>query len=145
MANDYYGFSKEVHGPDEITSTAAVLVRVGGGQVKLAQSATVEYNRDIKPQYELGSYDVYYTVAPASGTCRIERIVGDGTVLEPFKPDDPCEPEKIFLQNKDAKCSAEFGTVTMEGLLSKVGITANVQSFTVTDEATYEIGSLSVD
>lgn len=145
MASEYFGFDKTVHGPDEITSTAAVLVRIDSGTVKLAQTVTIDYNREIKHNFELGSYDVYFTVAPASGTCTIERLVGDGTVLKPFKPSDPCKPVKLFLQGIGAQCSAEFGTVSMEGIPSKVGITASVQNFTVTDTATYEIGKLSVD
>lgn len=144
MASEYFGFDNTVHGPNEITTAAAVLVRIDSGTVKLAQSVTIDYGREISPHFELGSYDVYFTVAPASGTCQIERMVGGGTVLEPFKPSDPCSPSKLFMQGVGGQCSAGFGTVSMEGLLQKVGATANVQQFTVTDTATYLIGKLSV-
>lgn len=141
---DFFGFSKEVKGPGSIASSSAVLVSVGGGKVNLAQSVQIEYSRTIEPHYELGDDNVYFTVAPASGTCDITRLVGEGAMLSPFKSSNNCGLETVQVASSGNGCGGDIGVVTMRGLAQKVTVSANVQGFTVTDGATYSIGELDI-
>lgn len=142
---EYFGYTKNIKGPDSIGTTAAVLVKIDGGDVKLAQSVTVEYQRAINPQFELGSEDIYYTIAPASGTCSIERIVGMGKALDCFKPKDPCKLQSITIASGNPTCGAQIGTISMRGICQSVKFSASVGQFTVTDGATYQIGNLDIN
>lgn len=141
---DIFGHSKTVHGPQDLATTSAVLVRVGSGTVKLAQSVRIDYRRTVNPQYELGSEDVYLTIAPASGTCSIERLVGAGGALAAFKGSDPCKLESITVASSSAACGSGVGTISMKGICTDVGFNAAVGQFTVTDSANYTIGNLDV-
>lgn len=142
---EYFGYSKNIKGPDSIGSTSAVLVKIDGSDVKLAQSVSIEYSRNISPQFELGSEDIYYTIAPASGTCTIERLVGEGSALQPFKPKDPCKAQTITIASGNPTCGSQIGTITMKGMCQSVKFNATVGQFTVTDGATYQIGNLDIN
>lgn len=142
---EYFGYTKEVKGPEHVGVTSAVLVKVDGGDVKLAQSCNIKYGRQVTPHFELGSDNVYLTVGSASGTVDISRIIGVTKALEPYKGQNPCKKQTISVARGSSQCGLDIGTITMEGLLTEVGVNIDVGQFTVTDNAQYTIGSLDIN
>lgn len=140
---DYFGFDKTAKGPSKVLSTSMAIITIGGDDVRLAQGVTIKYGRKVQPQFELGSDSVWMVVGHATGTCDIQRAVGEGKFLEPFKGKGTgCEPTTLTL-DATSNCGSEAGTVKMIGAaLQDVSIQANVQNVTITEGATYLFGSL---
>lgn len=144
---DVFGYDKTVKGPGEIVSASAVMVKLGdSGKVNLAQAVTIDYQRTVTPNYELGSETVFLTAGHSAGTCRIERLVGETKALEPYVTSNSCDPTTITVaKSGDLKCSKDIGTLTMKGLPSSVSVAVQAGQFTVTDSATYQIGNLEIN
>lgn len=140
---DYFGFDKTAKGPSKVLSTAMAIITVGGEDVRLAQGVAINYQRKVQPQFELGSDSVWMVVGHAQGTCKIDRAVGEGKFLEPFKGKGTgCEPTVLTL-DATGNCGSEAGTVKMLGaVLQDVSIQATVQNVTITEGATYVFGSM---
>lgn len=140
---DYYGYNKSTYGPGAIASTSAVLVKINGSTVNLAQSCNITYSRQVQPNYELGSDSVYLTAGHSGGTAEISRMVGEQAALVPYKT-GACDMTKLTIAKGSAQCAKDIGMITGEGLLTQVGIQLNVGQFTVTDSATYTLGNLVI-
>jgi hypothetical protein len=143
---DYFGYNKTAKGPGNIVSTSMVLVAIGGGggSVKLAQQVTIQYQRQITPQYEVGSDSVYMVAGQSSGTWAITRAVGETGLLKPYKPGDACSTTTLSMSKGNGVCGMEPGVITGTGcILQSVGIQAAVASTIVTDNAQWMVGSLS--
>lgn len=143
---DYFGFDKSAKGSDKVLSTAMAILTVGGNDVHLAQNVTVNYQRTVQPQYELGSDSVWMVVGHSQGTCQVQRAVGEGKFLEPFSGEGTgCSTTTLTLDSM-SNCGNEAGTAKMLGaVLQKVGISASTQQLIVTDSADYQFGTLSVE
>lgn len=143
---DYFGFDKTAKGPSKVLSTSMAIITVGGDDVRLAQNVTIEYGRKVQPQFELGSDSVWMVVGHAQGTCKIDRAVGEGKFLEPFKGKGTgCEPTTLTLDSAN-NCGSAAGTATMKGaVLQTVTLQASVQNLAITEGATYLFGSLETN
>lgn len=141
---DYFGYNKTAKGPGNIVSTSMVLVAIGSNTVKLAQQVTIQYLRNITPQYEVGSDSVYMVAGQSSGSWAITRAVGESKLLKPYKPGDACATTTLTMSKGNGICGMDPGMITGSGaILQQVGVQASVGSTIVTDNASWMIGSLS--
>jgi hypothetical protein len=141
---DYFGYNKTAKGPGNIVSTSMVLVAIGGKSVKLAQQVTINYQRQITPQYEIGSDSVYMVAGQSGGTWDITRAVGESGLLKPYKPGDACAITNLAMSKGSGICGMDPGFITATGcILQSVGVQANVGSTIVTDNARWFVGALS--
>lgn len=140
---DYFGYNKTVKGPGHVAGTNAVILKIDNNPVQLAQSCTITYQRNVNSHYELGSDNIYLTAGHSSGTCGIERMIGETSAFKPYKT-GACSLSNITVAKGNASCSKDIGTITAQGLLNQVSTTINVGSFTVNDSAQYTIGNLVV-
>lgn len=142
--SDYFGYNKTAKGPGNIVSTSMVLVAIGGKSVKLAQQVTINYQRQITPQFEVGSDSVYMVAGQSRGTWAITRAVGDTGLLKPYKPGDACSTTTLAMSKGNGICGMDPGMITGTGcILQTVGVQASVGSTIVTDNAQWMVGSLS--
>lgn len=141
---DIFGYTKTVHGPTTVASPSAVMVKLDGGKVQIAQSVNITYARNVNQNYEIGSESVYLTAGHASGTCEISRLVGETKALVPFKPSSACDMTTIQVSNSGESCQKDIGVITMKGVLVNVGVNVTAEAFTVTDSASYQIGDLVI-
>ena len=141
---DYFGYNKTAKGPGNIVSTSMVLVAIGGRSVKLAQQVTINYQRQVTPQYEVGSDSVYMVAGQSGGTWNITRAVGDTGLLKPYKPGNACDTTTLAMSKGNGVCGMDPGMITGTGcILQSVGVQASVGSTIVTDNAQWMVGSLS--
>ena len=141
---DYFGYNKTAKGPGNIVSTSMVLVAIGGSSVKLAQQVTINYQRQVTPQYEVGSDSVYMVAGQSGGTWAITRAVGDTGLLKPYKPGNACDTTTLAMSKGNGVCGMDPGMITGTGcILQSVGVQASVGSTIVTDQAQWMVGSLS--
>lgn len=141
---DYFGYNKTAKGPGNIVSTSMVLVAIGGSTVKLAQQVTIGYERNVTPQFEVGSDSVYMVAGQSGGTWAITRAVGEAGLLKPYKPGDACSVTTLAMSKGNGVCGMDPGMITGSGcILQSVGVQASVGSTIVTDNATWRVGSLS--
>jgi hypothetical protein len=141
---DYFGYNKTAKGPGNMVSTSMVLVAIGGKSVKLAQQVTINYQRQITPQYEVGSDSVYMVAGQSGGTWQITRAVGETGLLKPYKPGDACSTTTLAMSKGNGICGMDPGLITGTGcILQSVGVNAAVGSTIVTDNATWMVGALS--
>lgn len=145
MATDYFGYSRTSYGPGNIASSNAVLLAIDSEDVRLCQSVEVQYQRTITPAYELGSESVWFVAGRVTGSCRVNRSVGEVKLLDPYKPGSACETQTLTIAKGDGTCFMDAGTLTMANcLLESVGISVNTQDVTITDNAQWQIGTLTV-
>lgn len=141
---DYFGYKKTAKGPGNIVSTSMVLVAIGGKSVKLAQQVTIQYQRSVTPQYEVGSDSVYMVSGHSGGTWSITRAVGESGLLKLYKPGDACATTNLAMSKGNGVCGMDPGMITGTGcILQSVGVQASVGTTIVTDNATWTVGSLS--
>lgn len=149
MANDFFGYNKQVYGPNDIVSYNKVIVSVGG-YLCLTQSVNVNYQRQVQPNYELGSDSVWLVAGASSGTCDISRALGrsgtanDATFWSAFKPSDACSATTIKIAQGSGTCGMSPGALTMNNaVLTNVGMQASVGNLVITESANYTIGGVS--
>lgn len=142
MANDIFGYDKST------TTTNTPLLPPGSikvtieGEIKLAQTVDINYQREISPTYELGSENVYLVAGKSSGTMNISRLIG--SAFENYLPKDPCAVQSITVtKSSNSKCGKGDVTLKMSGMLQSVTFGANAGALTVTDGASYTLISLS--
>jgi hypothetical protein len=141
---DYFGYNKTAKGPGNIVSTSMVLMAIGGKTVKLVQQATITYQRNVSPQYEVGSDSVYMVAGQSGGSWEVTRAVGEQGLLKPYKPGDACSVTNLAMSKGNGVCGMDPGLITGTGcILQSVGVQANVSSTIVTDNARWAVGSLS--
>lgn len=141
---DYFGYNKTAKGPGNIVSTSMVLVAIGGKAVKLAQQVTINYQRNVIPQYEIGSDSVYMVAGQSGGTWQITRAVGEHKLLKPYKPTDACAITNLAMAKGNGVCGMDPGFITATGcILKAVGVQASVGNTIVTDNAEWLVGALS--
>lgn len=141
---EYFGYNKTAKGPGNIVSTSMVLMAIGGKTVKLVQQATITYQRNVTPQYEVGSDSVYMVAGQSGGSWEVTRAVGEQGLLKPYKPGDACSMTSLAMSKGNGVCGMDPGLITGTGcILMSVGVQANVSSTIVTDNARWAVGSLS--
>lgn len=141
---DYFGYNKTAKGPGNIVSTSMVLMAIGGKAVKLVQSVTINYQRQVTPQYEVGSDSVYMVAGQSGGSWNIQRAVGEEPIIKPYKPGNACQTTTLSMTKGNGVCGMDPGMITGTGcILQNVGLNASVQSTIVTDQAQWMVGSLS--
>lgn len=141
---DYFGYTKTTKGPGDLAGTSAVLVKINNSSISLCQNCRITYNRTVSPHYELGSDSVYMSAGHSSGTCEIGRMIGKQAALVPYQT-GACDLSTISVAKGSAQCQKDIGTITMQGLLASVGVTADVGSYTISDSASYNIGFLTIN
>lgn len=114
---DIFGATKTGHSASEIVSSTGVLVSVGG-EIHLAQSANVTYQRQVQPIYELGSEDIWSVVPGATGTCNVSRAVSQSANVFKHVPKS-CEGTTLMLQAGRGNCSAKCGQVKCTGVIAQ--------------------------
>jgi hypothetical protein len=151
MAKDFYGYTKDAKGPGNVVSPTMVILSIDGKKLRLAQSVSVSYQRQIEPTYEIGSDSVWMVAGKSSGTCEVSRAIGNadggstGGLLVPFKPGDPCTTQTLLITRGDGSCGMDPGTIYCGGcLLSSVSAQIQVGSLVVTDSANYNVGIVSL-
>jgi hypothetical protein len=153
MASDYFGYDKQSFDPGNIVGATMVAVSIdngGGGNLCLVQSASVQYNRNVQPTYELGSDSVWLVAGTSSGDVSISRALGrkgSGSTAfwETFKPQDPCKSTTITIAKGDGACGLDPGRIMCEScLLTSMSSSVQVGSLTVTEDARYTTGKVSI-
>lgn len=140
MATDIYGYNKNKLEDDSILPPGAIKVTVNDA-LNLVQSVEVTYQREVQPQYELGSENVYLVAGKSNGTVNIDRLIGDA--LDPYLPGSACELQDINIEKGEASCGTGSASLSMKGMLQSVKMSARASDLTVTDGATFVISSLS--
>ena len=140
---DFFGYNKTTKGPGDIASASAVIVKINNNKVNLAQQVSIEYNRSVTSNYELGSDTVYLTAGQSGGTCNIDRLIGETSAFVPYRA-NPCALVNITVAKGITSCAKDIGTITMQGVLTSVGSTISAGTFTVSDRANYTIGNLVI-
>ena len=77
---DIYGRQFDFGGAfssDATTLTFPGLLNGGSAKGFLIQNVDINYSQPINKLFELGSPNVYYMAGPASGACRISRMIGE--------------------------------------------------------------------
>lgn len=141
---DVFGYKKDKQ-VGGLSTPSAVVVRVDGKDLQLAQSADLRYRREVRPVFVLGSDQVYMQPGPASGQLQVQRIIGEQGALSGFAVNDPCKVVNIEItgSGEAASCSKNFGSLTCTGcMLAEVGVQANVNGVIVTDSATWIVGGV---
>ena len=77
MAKDFFGYTKDAKGPGNVVSPTMVILSIDGKKLRLAQSASVSYQRQVEPTYEIGSDSVWMVAGKSSGTCEVQRAIGN--------------------------------------------------------------------
>lgn len=141
---DYFGYNKTAKGPGNIVSSTMVLASIDGEAVRLVQDCNIQYQRNAQFQYELGSDSVWSIAGQSSGTATMTRSVGDKKLLEPYQPGGPCELQNITVGKGNGECGMDPGKILCSGcLLISVGFQASSGGLTVTDNANWQVGSLT--
>lgn len=140
---DVFGYNKKVKGPGDIASASAVVVKLDNQKVSLAQSARVDYQRSVAPNYELGSEAVYLTAGHSGGNVNISRLIGETAALAPYKA-DPCKLVTISLAKGDTNCAKDIGVITAQGMCTSMNLEVQAGQFTVADSASFVISNLTV-
>ncbi len=153
MASDYFGYDKQSFDPGNIVGATMVAVSIssgGGNNLCLVQSVNVSYQRQVQPTYELGSDSVWLVAGTSSGTCGLSRALGrkgQGSTAfwETFKPEDPCKSTNITIAKGDGACGLDPGRIQCEScLLTSISSAVQVGNLTVTEDAQYQVGKVSV-
>lgn len=151
MAKDFFGYTKDAKGPGNVVSPTMVILSIDGKKLRLAQSVSVSYNRQVEPTYEIGSDSVWMVAGKSSGTCEVQRSIGNvdggtnGGLLVPFKPSDPCKTQTLIITRGDGQCGMDPGTIYCGGcILNSVSANIQVGSLIVTDSASYNVGVVSL-
>lgn len=161
---DIFGYSKTgTNG--HVASPFNVLVSIknsgsNSASIMLAQQCVINYQRSLQPVYELGSDYVWMSMGQSQGTWQITRAVGvkpgggqggqDATsdgLLVPYKgnQDDCNGSTDLYMSGNTARCGHNPGSVSSTGgVLTSVGIQAQVGQLIVTDNATWTITALNV-
>jgi hypothetical protein len=143
MSKDIFGYTKVAKGIENIASPSLVAVSVNG-KINLAQSCTINYQRELQPVFELGSENIWMTGGKSQGDCNIERAVGEGAVWGQFSNGDPCTAQTIVVSKGSVSCGEWNGTVRCTGcLLQNVSVSAQVGSLVVTESAKYNVGCVA--
>lgn len=154
---DIFGYSNKVASEGKVVSSPMVMVAITGGKndsspyLALVQQVNVQYARQMTPVYEIGSDAIMFNASGATGSVSIQRAVGEnfgtgkhGTLLSPFLPSDPCSMQTIVIKKgTGTNCATDPGTVTATGMVQSVGITIPVGGALLTDNASYQIASLT--
>ena len=121
----------------EISTPSGVAISLNG-ELHLAQSVRIAYQRTVNPIYELGSEDVWMSGAPPTGTVDLERVVGSaGGIFARFRTNDPCKGVTIKIQHGGG-CGASPGVITAtDCLLTNLGFNAQAGDIKVVDSAQY--------
>lgn len=142
---DYFGYNKTAHGPGSIVASTMVLAAIDGSNVRLVQQCNISYKRNIQFQYELGSNSVWAIAGQTNGTVQMTRSVGERKLLEPYRASNPCADQKITIVKGTDQCGMDPGKIQCSGcMLSEVGMQASTSGLQVTDNATWQIGSLEI-
>jgi hypothetical protein len=140
---DVFGYTKTAKGPGNVVSPSMVMVMIDGERVYLAQQCTVQYQRSVSPNYELGSDSVWMTAGHSSGTVQLSRAVGDDPLVAPYLPGSACDTQTITVGKGDGACGMDPGTLTCAGcVLANVGTTLSVSGSIVSDSASWSFGNL---
>lgn len=144
MSQDIFGYDKGNQSYGGVTGPSFVKVMVGGKQLNFAQSVTLNYGRTVQPVYEIGSGSVWMQPGPAQGTLNINRVVGDGVFNYGQWPDGPCKTVDITISGDGSDCGGgNFGSVKCKQCMpANVGVTIQAGGVTVTDQVTYNVGSV---
>lgn len=142
MANDIFGYDKsKTMSATSLLPPGSIKVTIGG-EIKLAQTVDINYQREISPTYELGSENVYLVTGKSSGTMNVSRLIG--SVFENYLPKEPCAVQSITVtKSSKGVCGDGNVSLTMSGMLQSVTFSANAGALTVTDGASYTLISLS--
>lgn len=141
--SDVFGYSKKAKGPGNVVSPSMVMVMIDGERVYLAQTCTVNYQRSVTPNYELGSDSVWMTAGHSSGSVAIARAVGDEPLVSLYLPGSACDTQTITVGKGDGACGMDPGTLTCSGcVLTTVGTNLSVGGSIVSDNATWSFGNL---
>lgn len=121
----------------EISTPSGVAISLNG-ELHLAQSVRVSYQRTVSPIYELGSEDVWMSANPPTGTIDLERVIGSaGGIFARFRTNDACKGVTIKIQ-QGGGCGASPGVITAtDCLLSQLGFSATAGDIKITDTAQY--------
>lgn len=141
MAKDIFGYNKNKETSTGLLPPGAIILTIDGTRVNLAQEVRITYGRDVTPVYELGSEDVHLVSGKASGTCNVQRMIGDA--LKGYLPNSPCDIQNISVTKGSAVCGSGSVSLHMQGMLKSVGFTATAGQLTVTDSAEFTISSLT--
>lgn len=151
MAKDFFGYTKDAKGPGNVVSPTMVILSIDGEKLRLAQSVTLSYQRQVEPTYEIGSDSVWMVAGKSSGTCEVSRSIGNadngvtGGLFKPFQPSDPCKTQTLMIMRGDGQCGMDPGTIYCGGcLLTNVSAQIQVGALVVTDSATYNVGTVSL-
>ena len=139
---DVFGSSKQVHSADQVTNWSGILISIDG-TIHLAQSANLQYQRQIQPVYELGSEDIWAGATPAQGTFTIQRAIGMGKKAgKAFSLSTGCSGKDIRMTDGNGVCTDKFGIVTMRNAVPQsYSIQATAGQHIVTEDATFWVGS----
>lgn len=144
--SDIFGYDKGNQSYGGVTGPSFVKVMVDGTKLNFAQSVNLTYGRTVQPVYEIGSGSVWMQPGPAQGTLSINRVVGDGVFNygSALPSGDPCKTVNITISGDGSTCGGgNFGTVKCKQcMLANVGVTINAGGVTVTDSATFNVGSV---
>lgn len=139
---DIFGCTKTAHGSSEIVCSTGVLVAIQG-EIMLAQSCNLNYQRQAQPVYELGHEDIWVTSQPASGSCEVGRAVSESKNVYAHINKDSCRGVTITLQAGDGNCTAKVKTVTATGCVCQsVGLQAQAGPGFLTESMSWFVGGV---
>lgn len=145
--SDVFGYSGSNTKTGGVITSSNVLVKIGGQDLQLAQSANLSYSRQVRPVFSMGTDEVWMQPQQPTGTLDVRRMIGSTPALKPYEMTDICDTTTIALAKSGGlKCgTAEFGTVTcQQAMLSDIGLQIDVSSFSVVDSARWTVGFVSL-
>lgn len=114
--------------------------------IRLCQSANLNYQRQITPVMAVGITTVFLSPQPGQGTLQITRAIGsEETLGSDLQLDSTgCEIKDFTLTASAGDCEAGSGTVSGQGMMSGYSFNINVGGgVSVTEGATLTVIDVS--
>lgn len=126
MSTDIFGYNRQVI-EKQIVSADNVSFDLGEGKISLVQSATIDYEHQIQPVFEVGSSSMFFVNGQPSGVMRFATLVGKEGFFHGLNlGNQACGTLNTIsaniVDNSDGSCDIEVNknnTLKVEGAILK--------------------------
>lgn len=138
--SDVYNLDKGSKQRKLVTSHEGATVKLGNGDLKLIQQASVQYQQRTDARFELGSDRLYWATGQSQGNMTLNKLVGAQS--------RPWDGMGSGLQAGrgnayvDFTLSSQNGGVTGDGIFSQIGFSMTVGDMAIADTAVLAVANL---
>lgn len=150
-SQDLFGFTREMKPTGTLITSEVAALTFGGSQLTLVQQVQCTYQQRVEPKYEAGTSNVYWVSGQAGGQLTVSRLVSKaGFSLFSAVKESACKLSSISVSfgsnGGSSKCVATAkDKFTLSGVIAtSVGFSYGVGQMEVTENATFNVGSMSM-